>query len=134
MLEMLRSMGVWLGTGPLALMATVLGILTTIAALTIIVMEMSGRTISGRRIVRNNLKLDLTTFLIVIITTIFVVVISDVRFDFIHILNKGPRVAPALAPVLAVVFGLPGVLGFMLAVLVKNLQSGISAEALFTAV
>lgn len=134
MIQVLNQIGVWLGTGPLAPVAIFLGILTTIAALVIVVLELSGRTISGRRIVRSNFRWDWTSVFVLSVTSAFVVLINPVRLDFIEILNQGPRLSPALAPVIAVIFGWPGALGYMLGVLITNLQAGITSQSLFTGV
>ncbi len=133
MVQMLRDIGVWLGTGPLAPVSMVLGILFTVAALAIVILELTGRTLSGRRIVRSNFRWDRTAILVLLVTATFVVAIYPLRFNFIHLLPKGPRVVPSLAPVLAVVFGLPGVFGYMLGLLITMLLSGLTVQALITA-
>lgn len=135
MIEVLRTIGVWLGTGPLAPVATLLGILTTLAALAIVVLELSGRTLSREGIVRNNVQWDRVNLAIVAAAALFVIVTNPLRFDFIHILQRGPRFAPAFAPVIAVIFGLPGVFGYMLGVFINSLlQDGLTAISLFTGV
>ena len=136
-IEALRSIGVWLGTGPLAPVSTALGFLTTLAALGILILELTGRTISERRIARSNFKWNGTAVLVVIVMAAALVALNPLRFDFIHILQRGPRVAPSLTPVIAVVFGLPGVLGVILGMLVNALlqaEGGITPLVVLAAV
>lgn len=132
MVQILREIGVWVGTGPLAPVAIVLGFITTIAALIILILELSGRTISGFKLVPSTFKWDRKAVIVLVAVTVFVMLIDPVRFDFIQILQRGPRLAPSLAPVIAVIFGLPGVLGFMLAVFINNLiQGGVTGATIF---
>ena len=134
MIQALREFGVWVGTGPLAPLAIVLAFATALAALAILILELSGRTLSGTKIVRHKVRWDWKAVAVVIVTAIIIIAIQPIRFDFIQILRRGPRLAPSLAPVIAVIFGLPGVLGYLLGVFVDGLRDGFTAANLFATI
>lgn len=56
MIQALREIGVWVGTGPLAPLAMVLAFATVIDGLAILILALSGRTVSGAKIVRHKVN------------------------------------------------------------------------------
>lgn len=86
----------------------ILGVSLGLPAAAILVLELSGKTISNKKIVSNHFKWDRTSLIIFLVTLVVYVLASPLRFEFLTILRKGPLMVPAIAPIISILFSLPG--------------------------
>ncbi len=79
-------------------------------AVIIWILEFSGKTISKEGIVKNNLKWDAVTVATIAISAAVYIVGRPIQFQFVPGIG-GFNPTLALAPIISVIFGLPGAIG-----------------------
>ncbi|GFN22351.1 hypothetical protein V3F56_08420 [Moorellaceae bacterium AZ2] len=111
------------GSGPVHTLMITLALVGMIIAVIIWVMELSGRTITSKGIVKNNVKWDATTVATIAICAALYIVGRPIQFQFVPGIG-GFNPTLALAPILSVLFGLPGAIGVTFSMPVGDAISG----------
>jgi energy-coupling factor transport system substrate-specific component len=118
----------WLGdlvtaSGAAHTLFITLSLIGMVLAAIIWVMELSGYTISRKGIVKNNIKWNATTIAIIAISAAVYIVGRPVQFQFVPGIG-GFNPTLALAPVLSILFGLPGAIGVTFSMPIGDAISG----------
>ena len=92
-------------------------------AVIIWLLELSGRTISKKGIVKNNLKWDAVTVATIAISAAVYIVGRPIQFQFVPGIG-GFNPTMALAPIISVLFGLPGAIGITFSMPLGDAISG----------
>ncbi|HEY2421851.1 MAG TPA: hypothetical protein VGI04_10560 [Neobacillus sp.] len=100
-----------------------LSIIGMVLAAIIWIIEFSGHTISRKGIVKNNVKWNASTIAIIAISAAVYIVGRPVQFQFIPGIG-GFNPTLALAPVLSILFGLPGAIGVTFSMPIGDAISG----------
>lgn len=111
------------GEGPLHSLLIILALLGMVLAVGIWVMEFAGYTISRRGIVRNNVQWNGVTIALIAISAAIYIVGRPIQFQFIPGIG-GFNPTLGLAPVFAVLFGLPGAIGVTFSMPIGDAISG----------
>lgn len=111
------------GEGPIHSLLIVAALLGMVLAILIWVMEFSGRTISRRGIVKNNVPWNSTTIALIAISAAIYIAGRPIQFQFIPGIG-GFNPTLGLAPVFAVLFGLPGAIGVTFSMPIGDAISG----------
>lgn len=119
----LTGLGELLGGGPLNALFVGLALLGMVLAIGIWVMEFSGWTISRRGFVRNNMTWNARAIALVAVCAAIYIAGRPLQLQFIPGIG-GFNPSLALAPVLAVLFGLPGAIGVTFSMPIGDAISG----------
>lgn len=112
-----------LGEGPLHSVLIGLALLGMVLAAAIWIMEFSGWTISRRGFVRNNVPWNATTIALIAVSAAVYIAGRPIQFQFIPGIG-GFNPTLALAPIFAVLFGLPGAIGVTFSMPIGDAISG----------
>lgn len=112
-----------LGEGPLHGLMIALALGGMALAVGIWIMEFSGYTISRKGFVRNNVKWDATTIALIAVSAAVYIAGRPIQFQFIPGIG-GFNPSLALAPIFAVLFGLPGAIGVTFSMPIGDAISG----------
>jgi energy-coupling factor transport system substrate-specific component len=112
-----------LGSGPLHPVMIGLALLGMLVAVAIWVMEFAGYTITRRGIVRNNVPWNAMTIALIAISAAIYIAGRPIQIQFIPGIG-GFNPTLALAPILAVLFGLPGAIGVTFSMPIGDAISG----------
>jgi energy-coupling factor transport system substrate-specific component len=111
------------GEGPLHTLLIVLALAGMVIAIGIWVMEFAGYTISRRGLVRNNVPWNGVTIALIAISAAIYIAGRPIQFQFIPGIG-GFNPTLGLAPVFAVLFGLPGAIGVTFSMPIGDAISG----------
>jgi len=112
-----------LGQGPLHPVMIGLALLGMVLAVGIWIMEFSGWTISRRGFVRNNVPWNATTIALIAVSAAIYIVGRPLQIQFIPGIG-GFNPTLSLAPILSVLFGLPGAIGVTFSMPIGDAISG----------
>jgi energy-coupling factor transport system substrate-specific component len=111
------------GSGFAHTLMIALALVGMVVAVIIWVLELSGRTISKRGLVKNGMKWDATAIATIAISAAVYIVGRPIQFQFVPGIG-GFNPTLALAPVLSVLFGLPGAIGVTFSMPIGDAISG----------
>ncbi|MBA2528979.1 MAG: hypothetical protein H0V19_03280 [Euzebyales bacterium] len=117
------ALGQLLGGGPLNVVFVGLALVGMVIAIGIWVLEFSGRTITRHGIVANNMNWNAQAIALVAVSAAIYIAGRPLQFQFIPGIG-GFNPTLALAPVLAVLFGLPGAVGVTFSMPIGDAISG----------
>ncbi len=117
----------WLGEilngGPANKVAVTIALILMVVAIGIWVLEFSGRTISTKGIVRNNLTWNARTIALVAISAAIYIAGRPLQIQFVPGIG-GFNPSFSLGPVLSILFGLPGAIGATFSMPIGDAISG----------
>ena len=123
-----------LGQGPLHPIMLGLALLGMLVTIGIWVMELSGRTISRRGLVRNNVPWDTATIALIVASAAIFIATRPLHLQVLPRIGEFTPIvslAPTLAPIFSVLFGLPGAIGMTLGFPISQLiYGGLSLETM----
>lgn len=105
-----NGLGQFFGKGPINAALVTLAIILMAIMIGLWVLELSGHTISRRGIVRNNLKWNAKTIAVIAVAAALYVAGRPIELQFVPGIG-GFNPTLALGPVIAILLGLPGVIG-----------------------
>jgi len=111
------------GEGPLHTLLIVLALAGMVIAVGIWVLEFSGRTISRHGIVKSNVSWDAVTIALIAVSAAIYIAGRPIQFQFIPGIG-GFNPTLGLAPIFAVLFGLPGAIGVTFSMPIGDAISG----------
>src|SRR5215472_6609611 len=111
------------GGGPLRPVLIALALIGMVLAVCIWIMEFSGWTISRRGFVRNNVPWNATTIALIAVSAAIYIAGRPIQFQFIPGIG-GFNPTLSLAPILSVLFGLPGAIGVTFSMPIGDAISG----------
>lgn len=111
------------GEGPIHSLLIILALAGMVLAVGIWVLEFSGRTITRRGIVRNNVPWDAVSIALVAVSAAIYIAGRPIQFQFIPGIG-GFNPTLGLAPIFAVLFGLPGAIGVTFSMPIGDAISG----------
>lgn len=112
-----------LGGGPLRPVLIALALIGMVLAVCIWIMEFSGWTISRRGFVRNNVPWNATTIALIAVSAAIYIAGRPIQFQFVPGIG-GFNPTLSLAPILSVLFGLPGAIGVTFSMPIGDAISG----------
>lgn len=116
-------LGELLNGGPANTVAVGLALILMLVAIGIWVLEFSGRTISSRGIVRNNLKWNARTIAVIAVCAAIYIAGRPLQVQFVPGIG-GFNPSLSLGPVLSILFGLPGAIGVTFSMPIGDAISG----------
>lgn len=111
------------GEGPIRSLLIILALAGMAIAVGIWILEFSGRTISRRGIVRNNVPWNALTIALIAVSAAIYIAGRPIQFQFIPGIG-GFNPTLGLAPIFAVLFGLPGAIGVTFSMPIGDAISG----------
>lgn len=111
------------GGGPLRPVLIALALIGMVLAVCIWIMEFSGWTISRRGFVRNNVPWNAMTIALIAVSAAIYIAGRPIQFQFIPGIG-GFNPTLSLAPILSVLFGLPGAIGVTFSMPIGDAISG----------
>jgi len=118
-----HGLGNLVATGPLHQIIIGLSLSSMVMAILIWVLEFSGWTISRRGFVRNNMNWDATTVALIAVSAAIYIAGRPIQFQLLPGVG-GLNPTLSLAPILAVLFGLPGAIGVTFSMPIGDTLSG----------
>jgi energy-coupling factor transporter ATP-binding protein EcfA2 len=118
-----HGLGNLIASGPLHQVLIGLCLSSMVVAILIWVLEFSGWTISRRGFVRNNVTWDATTVALIAVSAAIYIAGRPIQFQLLPGVG-GLNPTLCLAPVLAVLFGLPGAIGVTFSMPIGDTLSG----------
>lgn len=112
-----------LGEGPLHPVMIALSLIGMVIAVAIWIMEFAGYTISRRGLVRNNVQWNAMTVALIAISAAIYIAGRPIQLQFIPGIG-GFNPTLSLAPILSVLFGLPGAIGVTFSMPIGDAISG----------
>src|ERR1700730_2021732 len=116
-------LGRFVKSGPLHSVSIGIALLAMLLAVLIWILEFSGWTISRRGLVRNNISWDATTVALIAVSAAIYIAGRPIQFQLLPGVG-GVNPTLCLAPVLAVLFGLPGAIGVTFSMPIGDTLSG----------
>lgn len=118
-----HGLGNLIASGPLHQIIIGLSLFSMVMAVLIWVLEFSGWTISRRGFVRNNMNWDATTVALIAVSAAIYIAGRPIQFQLLPGVG-GLNPTLSLAPILAVLFGLPGAIGVTFSMPIGDTLSG----------
>jgi energy-coupling factor transport system ATP-binding protein len=116
-------LGRFVTSGPLHSVSIGIALLAMLMAVLIWILEFSGWTISRRGFVRNNISWDATTVALIAVSAAIYIAGRPIQFQLLPGVG-GLNPTLCLAPVLAILFGLPGAIGVTFSMPIGDTLSG----------
>ena len=118
-----HGLGNLIASGPLHQVVIGLSLSSMVVAIFIWVLEFSGWTISRRGFIRNNIPWDATTVALIAVSAAIYIAGRPIQFQLLPGVG-GLNPTLCLAPVMAVLFGLPGAIGVTFSMPIGDTLSG----------